>query len=58
MLHIKFKGDKVMATVYCARCIWLVERGGVYYCGCKICDLYLKSVTPDFAKSCAYYKER
>ena len=47
-----------MATVYCARCIWLYQKGGVYYCGNPICDLNNKSVTPDWGKCCAYYKEK
>lgn len=47
-----------MATVYCARCIWMFERGGVYYCGNPLSDLYNKSVTPTFGKSCVYYKEK
>ena len=48
-----------MATVFCLRCIWLVERGGVYYCGNKACTTYGGgSVDPTFAKYCPYYKER
>ena len=47
-----------MATVYCARCIWLYQKGGVYYCGNPICDLNNKSVTPDWGKCCDYYKEK
>ena len=46
-----------MATVYCIRCIYLFQRGGVYYCGCPTCDLYDKAVTPDWGKCCDYYKE-
>lgn len=47
-----------MATVYCLRCIWIYERGGVTYCGNPHCDLYNKSVTADWGKCCVYYKER
>jgi len=47
-----------MATVYCANCIYLGERGGVPVCRCTTCDLYDKAVSPDYAKCCVYYKER
>ena len=47
-----------MATVYCLHCIWLVQRGGVYYCGNKVCTYGGGSVDPTYAKYCPYYKER
>ena len=46
-----------MATVYCARCVYLFQRGGVWYCGCTTSDLYDKSVDPNWGKCCNYYKE-
>ena len=45
-----------MARVYCLHCIWLFQRGGVWYCGNPISDLFNKSVTPDWEKSCDYFK--
>lgn len=58
LLHIMQlqKGERIMATVYCALCIYLYQKGGVYYCGNRLCDLCGKSVTPDWGKSCIYYK--
>ena len=48
-----------MATVYCANCIWLCIRGGVYYCGNTSCyDYGGHSVSPDHAKCCPYHKPR
>lgn len=56
--YIMQKGELFMATVYCLRCIWIYERGGVTYCGNPRCDLYNKSVTADWGKCCVYYKEK
>lgn len=48
----------LMATVYCSRCVYLFQRGGVWYCGCTTSDLYDKAVDPNWGKCCNYYKER
>ena len=45
-----------MATVYCAQCIWLVKRGGVYYCGNSCSEYGSHDVNPTFAKYCPYFK--
>lgn len=45
-------------TVYCLTCLWLAQRGGVYYCGNPVSNYYNGSVSPTSEKCCSYYKGR
>ena len=53
----KIKEETIM-TVYCANCVYLFQRGGVWYCGCTTSDLYDKAVDPNWGKCCDYHKSR
>ena len=50
--------EEMTVTVYCANCVYLFQRGGVWYCGCTTSDLYDKAVDPNWGKCCDYHKSR
>ena len=47
-----------MAGVYCLHCIWMVEKGGLHFCGNPVCSLYNGTITIDKENWCSHYKGR